>query len=318
MKNNNIIKKTLLNFKENELIFANTLYKTQLYNYVNEAAFYKTLERMCKSGELVKIAKGTYHVPKVSKYGIVPPTDKEIIKSFTKNNTGTVVGYSLYNALNLTTQVAKSIEVMSATIESFSKTIRNVIVHKVHIDYNENEYLNLGASYEDTNQDLRAEIDILNVEEPENKQEYVGEEENNSQEQTTENKDEKAIQAVKKEWGEDTSVTFSIEQKKGNIYYLHIGYRNDNKTNTGQDKFTVNELRAFCKTNGIHIYCETDDIVYVNENYLCIYAVTGGEKTVDLGKERNVTELLEGTYQSRTDTVTVDMEKGETRIFRLG
>lgn len=138
MQNNNIIKKTLLNFKENELIFANTLYKTQLYNYVNEAAFYKTLERMCKSGELVKIAKGTYHLPKVSKYGIVPPTDKEIITSFTKNNTGTVVGYSLYNALNLTTQVAKSIEVMSATIESFSKTIRNVIVHKVQIDYNEN------------------------------------------------------------------------------------------------------------------------------------------------------------------------------------
>lgn len=138
MQNNNIIKKTLLNFKGNELIFANTLYKTQLYNYVNEAAFYKTLERMCKSGELVKIAKGTYHLPKVSKYGIVPPTDKEIITSFTKNNTGTVVGYSLYNALNLTTQVAKSIEVMSATIESFSKTIRNVIVHKVQIDYNEN------------------------------------------------------------------------------------------------------------------------------------------------------------------------------------
>ena len=138
MQNNNIIKKTLLNFKGNELIFANTLYKTQLYNYVNEAAFYKTLERMCKSGELVKIAKGTYHLPKVSKYGIVPPTDKEIITSFTKNNTGTVVGYSLYNALNLTTQVAKSIEVMSATIESFSKTIRNVTVHKVQIDYNEN------------------------------------------------------------------------------------------------------------------------------------------------------------------------------------
>ena len=61
-----------------------------------------------------------------------------------------------------------------------------------------------------------------NVEEPENKQEYVGEEENNSQEQTTENKDEKAIQAVKKEWGEDTSVTFSIEQKKGNIYYVAV------------------------------------------------------------------------------------------------
>ena len=84
-----------------------------------------------------------------------------------------------------------------------------------------------------------------------------------------------------------------------------------------KDKFTVNELRAFCKTNGIHIYCETDDIVYVNENYICIYAVTAGEKTLDLGKERSVSELLGGTYKNETDTVTIEMQAGETRLFRL-
>lgn len=137
MQSNNIIKNTLSNFKENELIFASKLYKTTLYNQVSEAAFYKTLERMCKSGELVKIAKGTYHLPKVSKYGIVPPSEKEIISAFTKNGTGTIVGYSLYNALDLTTQVAKSIEVMSSTLENLTKTIRNVVVHQVQIDYTE-------------------------------------------------------------------------------------------------------------------------------------------------------------------------------------
>ena len=137
MQNNNIIKNTLSKFKENELIFASKLYKTELYNKVTEAAFYKTLERMCKSGELVKIAKGTYHFPKVSKYGIVPPSEKEIISAFTKNGTGTIIGYSLYNALDLTTQVAKSIEVMSPTIENLTKTIRNVVVHRVQIDYTE-------------------------------------------------------------------------------------------------------------------------------------------------------------------------------------
>ena len=138
MQSNNIIKNKLLNFKENELIFASKLYKTELYNQVSETAFYKTLERMCKSGELVKIAKGTYHLPKISKYGIVPPSDNEIIFEFTKNDTGTIVGYSLYNALNLTTQVAKSIEIMSSTIENFTKTIRNIVVHQVQIDYTEN------------------------------------------------------------------------------------------------------------------------------------------------------------------------------------
>ena len=84
-----------------------------------------------------------------------------------------------------------------------------------------------------------------------------------------------------------------------------------------KDKFTVNELRAFCKTNGVHIYCETDDIVYVNENYICIYAVTAGEKTLNLSRERNVIELLGGTYKATSDAVTIEMQQGETKIFRL-
>ena len=88
-------------------------------------------------------------------------------------------------------------------------------------------------------------------------------------------------------------------------------------TSSLKDKFTVNELRAFCQANGVHIYCETDDIVYVNENYISIYAVTAGEKTLSLGKERNVQELLGGTYQGTADTITVTMQKGETKIFRL-
>ena len=88
-------------------------------------------------------------------------------------------------------------------------------------------------------------------------------------------------------------------------------------TSSLKEKFTVNELRAFCVTNGVHIYCETDDIVYVNENYICIYAVTEGNKTLNLGRERNVSELLGGTYQTTSDTITIEMQKGETRLFRL-
>ena len=88
-------------------------------------------------------------------------------------------------------------------------------------------------------------------------------------------------------------------------------------TSNLKEKFTVNELRAFCKTNGVHIYCESEDIIYVNENYICIYAVTEGSKTLDLGRERNVNELLEGSYQNNTATINVEMQKGETKLFRL-
>lgn len=137
MKENPIVKNAIKAFKENELIYASKLYREHLYGQISEAAYYKTLERMCKSGELAKLAKGTYYLPKVTKYGIVPLSEKEIVSAFTKNGTGTVVGYSLYNALNLTTQVSKTVNVLSSALDGLSKSIRNVIVHQSQLIFTE-------------------------------------------------------------------------------------------------------------------------------------------------------------------------------------
>ena len=135
MKSTLVVRNALEEFKENELIIASKLYKEKLSDLISEAAYYKTLQRMCESGELVKIAKGTYHLPKVSKYGIVPPSEKEIITAFTANETGTVVGYSLYNALNLTTQISKTITVMSSALEGLTKSIRNIVVQQMPLEF---------------------------------------------------------------------------------------------------------------------------------------------------------------------------------------
>lgn len=138
MRENPVVREALGRFKENELFLASKFYRQELSDKIGEAAYYKTLERMCKSGELMKIAKGTYHLPKASKYGIVPPSEKEIISAFTKNETGTVIGYSLYNSLNLTTQISKSVNIMSSALEGFSKTIRNITVQRASLVYSEN------------------------------------------------------------------------------------------------------------------------------------------------------------------------------------
>jgi len=135
MKGNPIVRNALAESEANELIIASRLYREKLAGQISEAAYYKTLQRMCESGELVKIAKGTYHLPKVSKYGIVPPSEKEIVTAFTENETGTVIGYSLYNALNLTTQIPKTITVMSSALEGLTKSIRNVIVYQVPLEF---------------------------------------------------------------------------------------------------------------------------------------------------------------------------------------
>ncbi len=135
MKGTHIIREQLSTFKENELIIASKLYKEKLSDSISEAAYYKALQRMCESNELVKIAKGTYHLPKISKYGIVPPSEKEIVSTFVENGTGTVIGYSLYNSLNLTTQIPKTITVMSSALEGLTKTIRNVVIHQTPLEF---------------------------------------------------------------------------------------------------------------------------------------------------------------------------------------
>ncbi len=135
MKSNPVVRNALAEFESNQLIIAGKLYKEKLYEKISEAAYYKTLQRMCEAGELVKIAKSTYYLPKVNKYGVVPPSEKEIISAFTENETGTVIGYNLYNSLNLTTQISKTVTVMSSALEGFKKSIRNVIVHQVPLEF---------------------------------------------------------------------------------------------------------------------------------------------------------------------------------------
>ena len=128
MKQNQIIEATVLNCLPNELIFASQLFNEQLSELVSETAYYKTLERLCKSGKLSKLSKGTYYIPRMSSFGVVPISDREIVASFTKNGTGTVVGYSLYNRLGLTTQISKTITVLSSLLETQTKRINNIVV----------------------------------------------------------------------------------------------------------------------------------------------------------------------------------------------
>ena len=135
MTNAQNITRTMEQFPENELIFASKLYTEQLSEAVSEETYYQTLSRMCKAGFLCRIAKGTYYRPKTSKYGIVPPSQKEIVAAFTEPDKGTVVGYSLYNSLKLTTQVAKTVEVLSSRMEQQTKTISNVFLQFCDLVY---------------------------------------------------------------------------------------------------------------------------------------------------------------------------------------
>lgn len=132
-----VVRSILETYEQNELIFASKLYKEKLSEYISEVAYYKILERLCKKKELAKVTKGIYYVPNINRYGVVPLSEKYIIEAFTRNDTGTVIGYAMYNSLNLTTQVSKTVNVLSSTLEGVSKTVGNVVVKRVQIEYSE-------------------------------------------------------------------------------------------------------------------------------------------------------------------------------------
>ena len=128
MKSSVAIRNVLIDFNQNELIFASKLYKEKLSASIREVTYYKMLERMCKSGELAKIAKGIYYIPQMTKYGVVPPSESDIVDAFTHDATGTVVGYAMYNKFNLTTQITKVVNVFSSSVDGVTKTVKNVSI----------------------------------------------------------------------------------------------------------------------------------------------------------------------------------------------
>ena len=130
------IKDKLKNINVHKIINASEFYEKFAEN-INEPAFYKMLERMTKSGELVRLAKGLYYKPKVTNYGVVPISDNEIINYYVKNRNGMVIGYLLFNSKGITTQISKRVEILSNRLTENKKQVANISVIRVDLNFDE-------------------------------------------------------------------------------------------------------------------------------------------------------------------------------------
>ena len=85
---------------------------------------------------------------------------------------------------NLKIQLFKNFRSRKEVLDFANIIFTNIMSEELgELNYTEEEYLNLGANYEDTKQDLRAEIDILNVEDmPEEIQNFEIEADENEEE----------------------------------------------------------------------------------------------------------------------------------------
>ena len=77
-------------------------------------AIVKALNRMVESGKISKLAKGKYFKPEKTPFGVLQPSQEQIVKDLLEEDGKTVgylTGYSVFNKLGLTAQVSNVIQI---------------------------------------------------------------------------------------------------------------------------------------------------------------------------------------------------------------
>ena len=67
----------------------------------------------------------------------------------------------------------------------------------------------------------------------------------------------------------------------------------------------------------VHLYCQPGDVVYTDGRFLSITACTAGRKTVALSEPGTVTDVYTGDVVARGGEFQVDLQFGETRVYRI-
>ncbi len=74
----------------------------------------KTLNNLVAKGKIAKLSKGKFYKPQVTEFGALLPSSYQIVKDFIEKDgklIGYLTGYSVYNELLLTTQIANIIQI---------------------------------------------------------------------------------------------------------------------------------------------------------------------------------------------------------------
>lgn len=135
MKNREMVLSEFQNKPENTLIMTGQLYREKYATMMSEVAFAQIISRLCRSGEIERVSKGIYCRPKKTRFGTVLPSEREIVDLFTTGSNGVLVGYGLYNALGVTTQISKRQTVYSSLAKEQLKQIGNVTIRKYELEY---------------------------------------------------------------------------------------------------------------------------------------------------------------------------------------
>ena len=87
---------------------------------------------------------------------------------------------------------------------------------------------------------------------------------------------------------------------------------------TTHTSLNTDTLRDFYRRAGVHLWTDTDDVIYASDTLLAIHAHTAGTKRITLPEPRAIRPLLPAAADLPvSDTLTLTLQTGETRILRL-
>ena len=65
------------------------------------SAIDRHLAQLTKDGTLIKLNQGLYYAPKASKFGVVPPDDRQVVERFLKDEDFLLISPNVFNSLGL-------------------------------------------------------------------------------------------------------------------------------------------------------------------------------------------------------------------------
>ena len=77
-------------------------------------------------------------------------------------------------------------------------------------------------------------------------------------------------------------------------------------------------LRRLAKNAGVHLYVESDDLIYATQGFLAIFAGEDGRKRLRLPKACDLYDPYDKKMDARgTREFALEMKKGDTKLWRI-
>ncbi len=87
---------------------------------------------------------------------------------------------------------------------------------------------------------------------------------------------------------------------------------------SGKVRWSPAELRHLWQHAGVHLYIDSDDVLYAGRGWLCIHSVPGGKREVHLPFPARIENpQTSEIVHSATSTLTIDLPKNATTLLRV-